>query len=79
MIFDLIVLDLLMPRPNGFEVFRRLKALSIINGTSILILTVVGLEPQVQALLEEGAHHLPKQEAPTKLVTKVKELIGEPQ
>ncbi|MFN8494249.1 MAG: response regulator [Caldilineaceae bacterium] len=75
--FALIILDLLMPRPNGFEVFRRLKELSVASRTPILILTVVGLEPQVQNLLQQGAHYLSKQRAPRGLVAKVRELIGE--
>jgi CheY-like chemotaxis protein len=76
MAFDLIVLDLLMPRPNGFEVFKCLKELSVKSRTPVLILTVVGLEPQVQELITDGAHHLQKREAPRKLVPKIKELIG---
>jgi CheY-like chemotaxis protein len=74
--FDLIILDLLMPQPNGFEVFRHLKELSVTSRTPVLILTVIGLEPQVQSLLDAGAHHLNKDEAEVQLVTKVKELIG---
>lgn len=76
--FDLIILDLLMPQPNGFKVFDRLKELSVASRTPILILTVVGLEPQVQELLERGksVHHLSKDNAPEELVPKVRELIG---
>lgn len=76
--YDLITLDLLMARPNGFEVFRSLKELSVTSKTPILVLTVIGLEPQVQELIADGAHYLQKQDAPKQLVTKVKELIGEP-
>lgn len=74
--FDLIILDLLMPQPNGFKVFQQLKELSIFSRTPVLILTVLGLESQVQALLQDGAHHLKKDEAPEQLVPKVRELIG---
>jgi DNA-binding response OmpR family regulator len=74
--FDLIALDLLMPQPNGFEVFRQLKKLCRVRHIPILILTVVGLEPQVAALLKDGAFYLQKQDAPRKLVAKVKEIIG---
>lgn len=74
--FDLITLDLLMPQPNGFAVFQRFKELSILSRTPILILTVVGLEPQVQALLAQGASHLQKLGAPRLLVPKIRELIG---
>lgn len=74
--FDLIILDLLMPQPNGFEVFKHLKELSVTSRTPVLLLTVVGLEPQVQELLEAGAHHVKKDEADEQLVPKIKELIG---
>ena len=77
MSFSLITLDLLMPQPDGFEVFRRLKILPVIDGIPILILTVVGLEPQVQVLVEQGAHHLRKQDAPLKIVSEIRRLIGE--
>ncbi|HEY0174088.1 MAG TPA: response regulator [Pyrinomonadaceae bacterium] len=75
--FDLIILDLLMPRPNGFEVFWHLKELSVTSGTPVLILTVIGLEPQVQDMLEAGAHHVKKDEANTQLLPKIRELLGE--
>jgi two-component system OmpR family response regulator len=76
--FDLIILDLLMPQPNGFEVFKQLKELSVTSRTPVLILTVIGLEPQVQDLLEAGAHHVKKDEANTQLLPKIRELLGEP-
>jgi CheY-like chemotaxis protein len=74
--FDLIILDLMMPRPNGFEVFSHLKELSVTSRTPVLILTVIGLEPQVQGLLDAGAHHLKKDEAAEQLLPTVKKLIG---
>lgn len=74
--FNLIILDLLMPQPDGFKVFKHLKELSVASRTPILILSVLGLKPKVQDLLEEGAHHLKKDEVTTQLVAKVKELIG---
>lgn len=75
--FNLIILDLLMPQPNGFEVFRRLKELSVTSRTPVLILTVVGLEPQVQEMLEAGAHHVKKDEASELLLPKIRDLLGE--
>ena len=73
--FDLIILDLLMPHPNGFEVFRRLKERCITRRIPILILTVVGLDPQIQELLQDGAYYLPKQKADRKLITKIREIL----
>ena len=75
--FSLITLDLLMPQPDGFEVFRYLKALPVIDSIPILILTVAGLEPQVQTLVDQGAYHLRKQDAPQKIVSEIRRLVGE--
>lgn len=74
--FDLIILDLMMPQPNGFEIYKRLKELCVTSRTPILILTVLGLESKIQALLQDGAHYLKKDEARDQLVSKVKEMIG---
>jgi CheY-like chemotaxis protein len=74
--FDLIILDLLMPQPDGFKVFQKFKELKIMNQTPVLLLTVLGLESQVQQLISDGAHHLKKEEAPEQLLPMVKELIG---
>ena len=74
--FDLVILDLLMPRPNGFDVFEELKVRSVASRIPILILTVVGLEPRVQALIAAGAHYLQKHHAPQELVPRVRELLN---
>ena len=74
--FDLVVLDLLMPQPDGAEVFRRLKHLGISSRIPILFLTVMGLEPEIQSLVSQGAHYLQKYDAPKNLVAKVAELLS---
>jgi len=74
--FDLIILDLLMPPPDGFEVYRKFKVLSVTDRTPVLILTCLGLEAQVQELLHHGAHLLQKDDVTAQLVPKVRELIG---
>ena len=75
--FDLIILDLLMPQPNGKAVFRRLKELSIASRTPILILTVVGLEPDIQSMMQQGAFYLQKKYAPTRILDVVQETLRE--
>ena len=77
--FDLIILDLLMPQPDGFEVFRCLRESSIIPRTPVILFTVLGKELQIKALIEQGAHHLQKLMAFQELMPKVQELIGPPQ
>lgn len=52
---DLLVLDVMMPRVDGFEVARRLKADVMWSRTPILMLTALaGIDDQVQGL-EAGA------------------------
>lgn len=75
--FDLIILDLLMPSPNGFEVYKRLKERCTTCQTPILILTVVGLDPKIQALLQDGAYYLPKQKADRELTGKLRKILAQ--
>lgn len=74
--FDLIILDLLMPHPNGFEVYKRLKERCVTSRIPILILTVVGLDPRIQELLQSGAYYLPKQKVDRELITKMQEIFS---
>lgn len=73
--FDLIILDLLMPHPNGFTVYAHLKKISVASRTPILILTVVGLEDDIRKMLEEGAYYLPKRRASKELVLTTEKII----
>lgn len=74
--FDLIILDLLMPQPDGFELYKKFQGLSVTPRTPVLILTCLGLEAQVQELTQQGAYLLKKDDASEQLVPKVRELIG---
>ena len=51
--WDLIILDLMLPRMNGFEVMRRLQAEG--NNTPVLLLTARNLEVDKVTGLELGA------------------------
>ena len=52
---DLVLLDVMMPVINGFEVCRRLRADPLHRGLKILMLTARGRESEVQRGLSEGA------------------------
>jgi len=52
---DLILLDVMMPILNGFEVLRRLKADPALESTPVIMLTAKGRERDVLAGLSAGA------------------------
>jgi DNA-binding response OmpR family regulator len=70
---DLMVLDINMPRMNGFEVVRRLRADSAMP---VLALTVRSEDDDVVRMLESGADdYLTKPFSPRVLVSRVKALL----
>jgi CheY-like chemotaxis protein len=81
---DLLILDLLMPRMDGFAVIRELRASPKYSGLSIIILTTVvedasrrryeletGLAMDVQDYVEKPV-------APAELLRRVKAVLGQP-
>ncbi len=71
---DVIVLDVLIPAPDGREVCRRLRAQG--NWTPIIMLSQIG-SPQERAMsLEEGADdYLNKPFDPSELVARIRALL----
>jgi DNA-binding response OmpR family regulator len=52
---DLIILDLMMPEPNGFEVCKMLRANSKLSQKPIVIFTAMGDNESKETALEAGA------------------------
>ena len=52
---DLILLDVMMPRKNGYEVWQEIRAEAALQGTRILMLTAKGRETEVTKGLAMGA------------------------
>ena len=52
---DLILLDLVMPRVDGFEALRRLKADSQTRGIPVIVLSNLGTESDQSAATAAGA------------------------
>ena len=52
---DLVILDVMLPKLNGFEVCRRLRAEERWRGTRILMLTAKGRDTEVEKGLGLGA------------------------
>ena len=70
---DLIVLDVNLPKINGFEVCRRIRAQST---TPILMLTVRGEEDDIVSGLEIGADdYIVKPFSPRQLAARVKAIL----
>jgi two-component system, OmpR family, alkaline phosphatase synthesis response regulator PhoP len=52
---DLLLLDLMMPRGNGYDICRTVRASSDYNGVRIIMLTARGQESDQRKGLELGA------------------------
>jgi DNA-binding response OmpR family regulator len=74
---DLVVLDVMMPKLDGFEVCKAVRADPALAGVRILMLTAKGRAAEVAKGLFLGADaYIPKPFSTRDLVAKVKELLG---
>jgi DNA-binding response OmpR family regulator len=74
--FDLILLDVLMPRMTGYEACRVLRSREATRDTPIIFLSAKGQESEVRAGIEAGAdEYIIKPFAPAELTEKVKESL----
>jgi DNA-binding response OmpR family regulator len=75
---DLILLDVQMPRLDGLEVCRRLRADAALAGTRIVMLTAAGQDADRARGLAAGAdEYLTKPFSPLALFTLVRSLLPE--
>ena len=74
---DLIILDLLMPKNDGFEVLKEVKADPKLKNIPILIASNLGQENDIQQVLDLGAtDYLIKSEFTLEsLVQKIKNIL----
>jgi DNA-binding response OmpR family regulator len=71
--FDLIILDVRMPRMTGFEVCRELRLREATKKIPIIFLSAKGQESEVQAGLDAGAdEYIIKPFAPYELADRVR-------
>lgn len=74
---DLVLLDVMMPRLNGYEVCRRLRERPEWAGTKIVILSAKGREVDVSKGLSLGADlYVTKPFSNTELVARINALLG---
>ena len=75
---DLVLLDVMLPRLDGFEVCRRLRADARWRGLKILMLSAKGREAEMAKGLALGADaYVTKPFATRDLVLAVKRLLGD--
>jgi DNA-binding response OmpR family regulator len=76
---DLIILDIMMPGIDGYEVARRLRAEAATASTPIVMLTARALVPDQVAGLQAGAtSYLIKPVMPSALLKTIRDLLTEP-
>ncbi len=69
---DLVVLDIMMPKVDGFEACRRLKADPETREIPVILLTAKGREVDRKMGMEVGADdYIVKPFSPTKLIEKI--------
>ena len=74
---DLAFLDVMMPKMDGFEVCRRLKADSATAGIKVVMLTALAQDYDRQKGEEAGADfYFTKPFSPTSLLEKVDDLLS---
>lgn len=78
--FDLILLDIMMPKLNGIDVLKRLKADEKTKKVPVILLTNLGQESIIKQALEVGAagYFMKMRLTPYELTLKLKEFFINP-
>lgn len=75
---DLVLLDVMMPVLNGYEICQRIKSDPAMRHVRILMLSAKGRDVEIAKGLELGADaYITKPFSTRELVAKVKELLGQ--
>jgi DNA-binding response OmpR family regulator len=76
---DLLVLDIMLPVVNGFEVCRTVRSNPALSDMPILMLTARGREQEIARGLALGANaYVTKPFGTRELMSKIRELLGTP-
>ena len=75
--FDLILMDVRMPRMTGYEACRRLKEMDATKNIPIIFLSAKGQEQEIQTGLSAGAaDYILKPFAPDTLVNTINKVLN---
>lgn len=76
--FDLILMDVRMPRMTGYEACRQLREMESTRDVPIIILSAKGQESEIQAGMDAGAtQYILKPFAPDVLARKITEVLNQ--
>ena len=74
---DLVFLDVMMPKINGFEVTERVKADPELRATKIILLTAKGQDSDREIGKKAGADdYMTKPFSPTKILERARDILG---
>lgn len=74
---DLIILDIMMPKMDGYEVCQRIRSDALLKDVSIIMLTAKGREVEREKGLALGAdHYITKPFSTRQVVMKVKDILA---
>ncbi len=76
---DIILLDIIMPKLDGFAVLKEIKKDAQLNQTPVLLLTNLGQDDDIKKGKELGAddYFVKSNHTPADVVAKVKELLSQ--
>ncbi len=76
---DLVLLDIVLPKMDGFEVLKKIKADPELKRISVVLLTNLGQKNEVEEGLSLGADEyiIKAHFTPTAVVKKVEEILSE--
>ncbi|HWQ99397.1 MAG TPA: response regulator [Candidatus Methylomirabilis sp.] len=77
---DVILLDLVMPRVDGFQTLEKLKADAVTRSIPVYVFTNLGQQSDIDRCLSLGAagYAIKAQTLPEEAVKQVKQLLGMP-
>jgi len=75
---DLIVLDIMMPKLDGYEVCKAIKSNAATKGTPVILLSAKGRNVDQKMGFDVGADdYITKPFSPRKLVERINQLLGQ--